>query len=300
MALTASDMSAVIQNRYQAAVEALNQETFYFWPGMPAHGFCQVDNRVGADGGDSEFGLYGELVSHPKDDGVDHTVEQDFKAAVTGVAASESEVLVTLSDPAARKMTAPNAYQAWVDKKLRATLRGHYKAFDAMVFKLAASMQVGHTDTGAALEYADLIGVAEILAENNVPGPYWGALSVKQWDDLLTQASTPILDASKSGDRIGGDIWVNYKIREFLGINWLITPSVYGDGTDDYGFVMSTNQDASPIGLVFEKMPLPMELERDASAQVTEHVSVMSVGAGIVDQHTGASDATGFYIKTRT
>lgn len=298
--MTTTVMEEIIQKRYKSAILAVNQEPFYFWPGMPAHGFCQVDDRVDQDGGNLQWGIYNELESHDVDEGVDHANPQTFVPTFAEVTTQERMVQTLLTDKAARRMTAPNAYRTWADSKLRATLRAQYTRFDELVFATATSMQQGHSGTGAALTYSHIISVANLLKANSVPGPYVGFLSPKQWNDLVVEASSPVLDASASGDSIGGEAWRNYEVKRLFGINWIVTASVYGDGTDDFGFVMSANQDASPIGLVFEKMPLPLEIERDASARVTEHNSVMDVGAGIIDQHTGASNATGFYIQSRT
>lgn len=298
--MTTTELTNIIQDRYQEAILNVNQEPFYFWPGMPAHNYIQVDNRVGESGGDLQWGIYNELESHDVDEGVDHVNPQSFTAEFEEVTTQERMVQVALTNKAMRRMTFPNDYQRWADSKLRATLRAQYTRFDELVFGLADDLQQGHANSGNALVYANLLSVVNLLKRHSVPQPWVGFLGTRQWDDLLTEASTPVLDASMTGDSIGGEIWRNYDIRRLLGVNWIITSSVYDDGTDEFGFVMSANQDASPIGAVIEKLPLPLELEYDASARVTEHNSTMDVGTGIIDQHTGADDATGYYIQTRT
>ena len=299
-ATTATTLAGLIQSRIREATLALNEEQFLFWPGQPAHGYVQVDDRTDAQGGSTEFGQYNKLVAYKATDGIDHTTTQTFSPDFETVATDEHVTVVAVTDKALRRIQDPNGWSNWAQKTARAILRAHMTAVDTDVFEEFASLQEGVADSGNALTYSDLFTVVGKLRENDVPPPWIGFLSPQQWSDLVSEANTPFIDAAQSGMPVGGEVWQHYTVQRFLGVTWIVNSRVYSDGTDDYGGVISGNPEASPVGIVVEKLPFPLGQERDESHRLTELVGVSDFGAGIIDGHTGDADATGYHIKTRT
>jgi hypothetical protein len=152
---------------------------------------------------------------------------------------------------------------------------------DAAVFALATSLTSGATDTGNDIVLSDVTAAINTLAQLNAPRPWIGFLHYEQLYQLASEASTPFMNIAASGQR-AEDLWNNWDIQRALGVTWIISNSVYDDGTDCWGMILSQQA----IGLTMKLLPT-VTTEYDQSRRATEISSVSQWGVGVINSSMG-------------
>jgi hypothetical protein len=258
-----------------------------FWPGSPAADALMFWDSTGGGESGHDFNRYGTLTAYDTVEGELFTDVQSLDPTSVNVTPTEKQVITWITNKALKALGAPNAKGARMGDEAAEHVRAHQEKMDTDVFALFTGLTSGLSTTGTNITIAGIEAAKLILRQKKAPGPYWGFLAEQQWGDLMTEASSPLADASKSGTMVGGEIWRNYEVRQFLGVTWFVTDLVYQDGTDAWGAILSNRA----IGMVMSELP-SVAMVADTSAEAVRRRSTMfstvaSYEATVVDATMG-------------
>jgi len=277
---TAADLTDLIQEEMGKALMAPRVVPI-FWPGGPAYSFLRVADLTSKPGVSHDFNVYSGLTAYDVDEGEEFAQVQQMTPTSVNVSATEHQVIVWESDPAAGAIGSPNDQRAYAADIAQAMIDAHSTKFDKAVCDLAASMGIGATDTGNDIVVADIVTAMGAIGDNPAAGPWLGWMSDQMWACLVSEASSALADASKSGD-LGAELWSTYTIRKFLGVTWFITDNTYTDATDDYGCIIN----ARALGAVIKKLPT-VTTEHYDKRRSTQISSVAEWAVGVIESDQG-------------
>jgi len=246
---TTTDLTDLIQEEMGQALLAPRIVPI-FWPGGPGYDFLRVADMTNKPGKSHDFNVYSGLTAYDVDEGEEFSSVQQMTPTSVNISATEHQSVVWVSDPTIGALGSPGEYRDYAAKLAQELLSAQSTKFDKAVCDLAASMGIGATDTTADIVVADLHDAMMAIRDNPAAGPWLGWMSEQMWNDLATEASSALADASKSGD-LGAELWSTYTIRKFLGVTWFITDNTYTDAVDDYGCIINNRA----LGAVIKKMP---------------------------------------------
>jgi len=157
------------------------------------------------------------------------------------------------------------------------------KKFDKDVFALNSSLGTSKNGTGTPLLISEFMLYMEALQANDAPEPYMAAFHPWGWYEFVTESSSPVIDAAKS-DRVGAEFWGRGFVQEIMGVACFRSTNVPLENANaDYGGLFMSSW---AIGCVL-CADMKIELERDASARLTELVCTMTYGVGVIDSTMG-------------
>lgn len=288
---TTSTLSALIQVQMGRALQAALSETL-FWPGGPLFGMMRTRDLTGDEGIAATFPIFGSLTAYDTIEGSDIATVDSLTDSSTTVTATEKQVPTYVTNLALQALRTPNALNQRMADEAQAHIAAHAAKFDADVMALASSLTSGYSATGANLTIAGVMGGIKKLAEANAPKPYVGVLSVQQWYDLTTEASSAMISAAQGGS-MAEEMWQGWSVPRFLGVNWFVVPSIAGaiDSTDDWGMILSNRA----LGCTIVQLPGQggvdvVDLPKARSKMIS---SVSTYGVGVVESTMGVYLQTG-------
>lgn len=262
-----------------------------FWPGAPASDAIQLWDATGGGESGHDFNKYGTLTAYDTVEGEALNEVQALDPTSVNVTPTEKQVITWITNKALKALGNPNAMAARMTDEAEEHVRAHQEKLDRDVFALFTGLTSGVSTTGTNITIAGVAEAKTILRKNKAPGPYWGFLSEQQWADLATESNSALADAAKSG-QIGEDLWADYSVARFLGVNWFITDLVYQDGTDAWGGIISNRA----IGMVISELP-SVDVVNDTSAEAIRRRSTMF--STVASYEAKVIDATmGVYLRS--
>jgi len=258
-----------------------SQSLFYPDNGR-ARQWLQWKDLRGQPGVSHRFNKYSEITAGDATEGDDYTNTSalDTSGGVT-VTAGEKVVIVPVTDIAKRGYN-------WGPEELisnagRACGLAMAKKFDKDVFALNSSLGTSKNGTGTPLLISEFMLYMEALQANDAPEPYMAAFHPWGWYEFVTESSSPVIDAAKS-DRVGAEFWGRGFVQEIMGVACFRSTNVPLENANaDYGGLFMSSW---AIGCVL-CADMKIELERDASARLTELVCTMTYGVGVIDSTMG-------------
>lgn len=284
---TTTSLADLIQEKIGEALLAVREQNL-FAPGSPLHEFLDVADLTASGGDSADFNTWSSLTAHDVVEGEDYTDVQSMTPTSVNVPSVEKQIITWISKKAMRALSSPGAEARRAAQEAEEHARAHSEKWDVAVMKLFKTLTVGKNHTGAALIVADLKTAVKAARAAKLPKPWVGLLSEEQWDDLVTESSSPLADAAVSGPAIGGELWRNYQIKELLGVTWFISTLIYNDATDDFGAILGRNA----IGATIKLWPPEVSTEYDQSRRATEVSSVPDFDVKVVRA------TRGFYIQS--
>jgi len=254
---------------------------FLFWPGAPCHKMLRVKDLTNKPGLTGQFNTRGTLVAYDVTEGVDHNTVQNLSNTGVDITATEHVVMTYISDTLLKSVSDPYDAQMLMKEESEEHARAHMEKMDDEIFALASSLTAGVSTTGTNITVAGVQGAITALEAYNPARPLAGFLSAVQWGDLVAESSSPLANAATSG-QVGAELWGNYKVNSFLGVDWFVSTNVYGNSTDWYGMIISPRC----IGLTIKEM-MKTTITYDASLRAHEIVSVSTWGVGVVEATQG-------------
>jgi hypothetical protein len=255
-----------------------------FMPGLgKARQFLQfADLRdIGADS--YRFNKYAEITAGDATEGDDYTTTQALDSTGgTVVTTTEKVVNIPVTDKVKR------GFQFGPDKLIqdvgKAIGMAMAKKIDGDVCALFSTLGTSLVTSGNPVTNALFQQYIATLAANEAPEPYAAFFHPWGWYEYVTESSSPVPDAAKSGP-VGEELWQSYFVRNVMGVECYQSARCPNtDGTNYNGAFMS----AYAIGMVLSS-DLRIETDRDATARLDEMVGVMDYGVGVIDTTLGFS-----------
>lgn len=253
---------------------------------MPSDGkarnFIQMADLRGVAGDSYRFNKYAEITAGDATEGDDYTTTQalDSTGGVV-VAATEKQVNIPVTDKVKR------GFQFGPDKLIqdigKAIGMAMAKKVDTDVCALFPSLGTSIVSSGNYVTNANFQQYIATLAGNEAPEPYASFFNPWGWFKYVTEASSPVPDAAKSGP-VGEELWTSYFVNRVMGVECYHSARCGKTNEDaDYtGAFLS----AYAIGMVLAA-DLRIEFERKGTARLDYAIGVMDYGVGVTDATMG-------------
>lgn len=257
-------------------------QSLFYPAGGVAQNWLQWKDLRNQPGVAHRFNKYSEITAGDATEGDDYatTSAMDTTGGTT-ITATEKVVIVPVTDLAKRGYN-------WGPEELisnvgRACGLAQAKKFDKDVLALNTSLGTSQNATNSPLTMSEFMLYMEKLAAADAPEPYMAVFHPWGWYEFATESGSPLIDAAKS-DRVGADMWGRGFVQEIMGVKCFRSTNVPSvNAAADYGGVFMSNW---AIGCVLCE-DMKIELERDASARLTELVCTMTYGVGVIDSTMG-------------
>lgn len=266
----------------QAAKLGLRSRTI-FAPGDPGHdpGVLDIaDLRGDGAGLTGVFSRYGNITASTGAEGVEYAGWTAFTPTAATVALAKQQVGVQITRE--RLMTTQSELNEWI-KAGQELARSMASKVNVDVCAILASFTDQAGATTVNLTNANILTAVNYLEAANADRPYVVTLHTQQWYDLMTEASSPLVDASKT--KMAEDFYGNYFYDDIYGLRWFITNDVptATAGADRSGGMFN----AEAIGLSWG-LDFSLEVEWDKNKQLWELLMTGYWGVGIADDNCGA------------
>lgn len=270
----------------QAARLGLRARTI-FAPGDPGHdpGVLDIaDLRGDGAGRIGTFASYGALTASTGVEGAAYAGWQAFTPATVNVTLAKQQIGVQITRE--RLMATGNELNEWVSAG-RELARALASKVNVDVCAIFASFTPAVTSAGVNITNANVLTAINTLEAANVDGPYHICLHGQQWYDLMTEASSPLVDASKT--QMAEGFYMKYFYDDIYSLRWFITNDVptANAGADRAGCIWGP----AGIGLVWGP-DFTLEVEWDKNAQLWELLLTGWWGVGIADDDSGCEITT--------
>jgi hypothetical protein len=211
-----------VDTALQVAVLGLRARTI-FAPGDPGHSpqVIQIADLRDVPGLTATFGRFNTLTASDGEEGVEYAGWQDLDPATSDITGIKKEVGTQITWEA--RKAAANQLQLWVKagEELAAAMATKINVDVCATF---ASLSTTVGSTGVNITNANILAARNTLEVANAYGPHYVVLHSQQWYDLMTEANSPLVDASKTNMAEG--FYGNYFYDDIYGMVWYITNDV--------------------------------------------------------------------------
>jgi len=272
----------------QAAKLGLRSRTI-FAPGDPGHDrdvLDIADLRGAGNGLSGVFTRYGTVSASTGAEGTEYAAWQSFNPSTTTVTVSKQQAGIVLTKE--RLMKAHNELAEWVrcGEELARALAQKVNVDVCSVFP-SFGTSVG--SSGTDITHTDILTGIDTLQSAKAEGQLFCVLHTHQWFDLMTEADSPLADASKT--QLAEGLYMKYFYDSIYGLRWFTTQDVQSAnaGADWCGAMFN----AEAIGLAWGQ-DFELEVEWDKNAQVWELLITAYWGVGIADDDCGVKVVTDY------
>lgn len=265
----------------QTARLALRNMTV-FAPGDPGHdpGVLDLaDIRGEGKGLSAAYTRYAQLIASTVGEGEEYAGWQTFTPAVTSVTVSKQQVGLQLTKE--RRKKGGSGLDEWINAGLELAEAMATKV-NVDVCSAFASFSSSTGSTGVDITNANILTARDALYTSRAKGPLHVVLHTHQWFDLMSEASSPLTNASINP--LASGHFMQYFYDSLYGLRWFLTQDVQtaNAGADRAGAMFTPEAIGMSWGQDFD-----LEVEWDKNAQLHELLLTCYYGVGIVDQNSG-------------
>jgi len=270
----------------KAAKLGLRNRTI-FAPGDSGHSpdvLDIADLRGDGNGLDGVFTRYGTVTASTGAEGVEYAGWQAFTPAATAVTVAKQQVGIQLTRE--RLMKARNELEEWV--KVGVELgRAMASKVNVDVCAIFASFSHSEGSTGTNVANSNILSAINTLQTYKAEGQLHCVLHTQQWYDLMSEANSPLADASKT--QLAEGLYMQYFYDDIYALRWYTTQDVAtaNAGADRCGAMFSPEA----IGLSWGQ-DFTLETEWDKNSQLWELILTAYWGVGIASDDCGVKLVT--------
>jgi len=277
-ATTTSTISEYIDTALQVAKLGLHNRTI-FAPGDAAQMALDIADLRNVQGSTATFGRLNTLTASDVGEGVEYQAWQALDPTTVDVAATKHQVGTHITKEAIN--SGANELQLWVKagEELAASMGTKVNVDVCSAF---ASFSASQGSTGTDIVFADIRTAYDTLMTAKARPPFFCVLHTHQWTDLMSESSSPLVDASKNP--LAEGFYGQYFYDDLLGMNWFLTQDVQtaNAGADLAGAMFTSDA----IGISW-KQDFELEAEWNKNKQQWELLMTGFWGVGIADNSSG-------------